>query len=140
MAQPRIEDDIKFLWGEIKLGLNFLRGYFKDKAEEDAKKRKFAIIEYGPFNGAKLFGVVILTIVIFFTFSLWRFESTLWATLIIGILFYDIALQKEWIYPVLLDIGKIMYEIIKEIFIIIFEMITGFFKGIFEMIKPQKAS
>lgn len=109
MAQPRIDDDIKFLIGEIKLGLNFLRDYFKDKSEDDAKKRKFAIIEYGPFNGLKLLGVIILLLWFFITFSLWRFETTLWVTLFLGIFLYDIIFQKGWITPFFVGVGTVLF-------------------------------
>lgn len=110
MAQPRIDDDIKFLLGEIKIGLNFLRDYFKDKAEDDAKSRKFAIIEYGPFNGLKLLGVVVLLLWFFITFSLWRFETTLWVTLFLGILLYDIIFQKQWTTPFFIGVGTVLWN------------------------------
>jgi hypothetical protein len=123
MAQPKIEDDIKFLWGEIKLGLGFLHGFFKDKADDDAKKRKVAIIEYGPFNSIKLFIAIIITAIFFIHFQLWRFEATLWATLIIGIVLYDIILQKGWIYPLFVDIATVMYEWGKDLILWMFPAI-----------------
>jgi len=110
MAQPRIDDDIKFLLGEIKIGLNFLRGYFKEKNEDSIKARKVALLEYGPFNGLKLLGVIVLVLWLFVTFSLWRFETTLWVTLFFGILLYDIIFQKEWITPFFVGVGTVLWN------------------------------
>jgi hypothetical protein len=69
MTRPTLQSDWNFLKNEVKLGIKFLRDYFKDKADDNKKGRIVSMIEFGPYNGLKLLVVIIITLLFLFSFS-----------------------------------------------------------------------
>lgn len=124
MAQPRIEDDIKFLWGEVKKGFNFLFGYYKEVYEDHQKESKIESWKEGPFPKIKKGFVVFLITLSFIIFSLWRNTNSLLFLGFLAIIFYEIVFQKEWILPFVKEVILILYSWTKSLIIWIYETIV----------------
>lgn len=115
MTRPTLQSDWNFLKNEVKLGIKFLRDYFKDKADDNKKGRIVSIIEFGPYNGLKLLVVIIITLLFLFSFSLYRSELTFWVLVIIFITIYDLFFGKGWVIPIIQELGMVLYEIGKDL-------------------------
>lgn len=115
MTRPTLQSDWNFLKNEVKLGIKFLRDYFKDKADDNKKGRIVSMIEFGPYNGLKLLVVVIITLLFLFSFSLYRSELTFWVLVIIFITVYDLFFGKGWVIPIIQELGMVLYEIGKDL-------------------------
>lgn len=115
MTRPTLQSDWNFLKNEVKLGIKFLRDYFKDKADDNKKGRIVSMIEFGPYNGLKLLVVIIITLLFLFSFSLYRSELTFWVLVIIFITVYDLFFGKGWVIPIIQELGMVLYEIGKDL-------------------------
>lgn len=123
MTQPRIEDDIKFLWGEVKKGFSFLFDYYKGVYEDYKKDSEIESWKEGPFPKIKKGFVVFLVILSFIIFSLWRNIESLFFLGFLAIIFYEIVFQKEWILPFVKEVILILYSWAKSFLIWVYNTI-----------------
>ncbi len=126
MAHKHLQDDWNWLRSEVKLGVNFLRKYFKDKAEDGHKDRKVALLEYGPYNGIKLALGITATLIVVVSFSLFRSWGAFFVAVFCFLLIHDFLFEKDWIIPVIKEMSIVFWHIIQGIF----EMIRDMFEGI----------
>jgi hypothetical protein len=134
MTRPTLQIDWNFLKNEVKLGIKFLRDYFKDKADDNKKGRIVSIIEFGPYNGLKLLVVIIITLLFLFSFSLYRSEVTFWVLVVIFIAVYDLFFGKGWVIPIIQELGKVLYEIGKDFVIGTLDFLKGVVMGTKDML------
>jgi hypothetical protein len=134
MSRPTLKNDINFIKSEILKGIAWLRKYFKDKSDDNKKDRIVSMLEFGPFNGLKLFVVVIITLIFLFSFSLYRSEVTFWVLVFIFILFYDLFFGKGWVVPIIKELFLIIYTIIVDSIVGTFYFIKSIVMGIKDML------
>lgn len=125
MAFEHVKEDWGWLKSEVKLGINFLRKYFKDKSDDSKKDRKVKALEFGPYNGIKLLIVVIISLIILFAFSMYRSEKGIILAVIIFIILFDIFFAKEWTTPFLKELGVVFWHMIQGVFAIIKDIGLG---------------
>lgn len=134
MSRPTLKGDINFIKSEILKGVAWLCKYFKDKSDDNKKDRIVSMLEFGPFNGLKLFVVVIITLIFLFSFSLYRSEATFWVLVFIFIVFYDLFFGKGWVVPIIKESFLIIYTIIVDSIVGIFYFIKSIVMGIKDML------
>ena len=123
MAQPRIEDDLKFLWGEVKKGFNFLFDYYKGKNDDYWTDAKVDSWKEGPFPKIKRGAVWALTLSALFLFSLWRNIPSLIFLGFLAIIFYEIVFQKKWITPIIQEVITLLYQWSKQFVVWLYDII-----------------
>jgi hypothetical protein len=108
ITMARFRDDLNTIGTGIRKAPGFLVGAVQKTATDtfSARKKKtiMSALEFGPENGFKLLGVVIVVITLAVLFSFFRSESGLWVMLIIFVILYDIFFSKGWIAPAVLGI------------------------------------
>ncbi len=124
MAKPRIEDDIKFLWGEVKKGFGFLFGYYKEKYDDYWVDRKIDSWKEGPFPKIKRGVVYGLVVCALFLFTLWRNIPSLIFLGFLAIIFYELVFQKKWVTPIIQETIIILYNWIKQAIIWLYNTIV----------------
>lgn len=119
MATPR--EDWEFIKKEFEILRKFLKKYFKERSEDSDFERMVGLLEFGPFNWAKLAIAIIVTIICIFAFHLYRSWVAIWAILFIFIACYDFLFDKNWVVPII----KELFDFFMQIPVIIFKTIVA---------------
>ena len=137
MPTPR--EDWEFIKKEFGVLKKFLKKYFKERSEDSDFDRTVALLDYGPFNWAKLAIAVIATLICLFSFHLYQSWSAVWVIILIFAIFYDFLLVEEGkqvltpfikeLFGFFMQIPRLLFDILVSIVMYFKEAIMGMFKS-----------
>lgn len=137
MATPR--EDWEFIKKEFNALKKFLQKYFKERGEDSDFDRTVALLEFGPYNWAKLAIAIIATIICIFSFHLYRSWTAVWVIIFIFAMFYDFLLVEEKkqvltpfikeLFGFFMQVPVLLFRTAVDILMYIKDAIVGMFKS-----------
>lgn len=115
MARPTPSEDWKFIKGEARKGVNWMREYFKDSGEDSSFDRKVALIEFGPFGVIRIILAIILAAIAFYILSAYASAGAGWILLVFILIALDYMFSAGYIIPYIVGAITFIFGFIVDI-------------------------